>query len=219
MEDTAADSLERMLARSDQLHERLLLLFGPANFDEGDRVEATVGMCSVAMEHALSLRTLMAMGLPISAVSLMRLQFEAVVRSMWLQYAAKESELAKMASTLDAESEQLAGNLPSLQGMMDALQRKVGSNLPPAAYDMLARFRQTSWKALNSYVHSGLHPLRRNLEGFPVELALQLVRNSNGLLTMTGMMLAILTGDPDVVAPVAKIQPEFADCLPDLVAG
>lgn len=47
-------------------------------------------MCSVALEHGMSLRALMAMGLPTSAVGLMRLQFEALTRAMWLQYAASD---------------------------------------------------------------------------------------------------------------------------------
>jgi hypothetical protein len=58
-------------------------------------------------------------------------------------------------------------------------------------------------------------PPRRQAEGFPVHLAVQILRNSNGLLTMRGMALAHLTGDERVVEPMTKIQPAFADCLPD----
>ncbi len=34
---------------------------------------------------------------------------------------------------------------------------------------------------------------------------------------MTGMVLANLTGDEAIAKPLSKIQPEFADCLPDLL--
>jgi len=70
---------------------------------------------------------------------------------------------------------------------------------------------------MNSFVHGGIHPLRRNAEGFPVHLALQVLGNANALATMTGMALAILTGDEAIVQPMSKIQPEFADCLPELL--
>jgi len=62
-----------------------------------------------------------------------------------------------------------------------------------------------------------LTPLRRSADGFPVDLALQVLRSSNGLTTMTGMTMAVLTGDEVVAQPVSKIQPAFADCLPDLL--
>lgn len=70
---------------------------------------------------------------------------------------------------------------------------------------------------MNSFVHGGIHPLRRSAEGFPVHLVLQVLRNTNALATMTGMALAILTGDEAIAKPMGKIQPEFADCLPDLL--
>ena len=34
---------------------------------------------------------------------------------------------------------------------------------------------------------------------------------------MWGMTMAILTGDENVTKPMSKIQPEYADCLPDLL--
>ena len=95
--------------------------------------------------------------------------------------------------------------------------KRVGPSVPAAAHQMLAHFKDVSWHAMNSFVHGGIHPLRRQAEGFPVHLALQILRNSNGLLTMTGMALAVLTWDEAVAKPMRKIQPAFADCLPDLL--
>lgn len=70
------------------MHERLDVLLGNAEFDRSPRGEAALGMRLVAVEHATALRTLMALRLPTSAASLMRLQFEALTRGMWLLYAA-----------------------------------------------------------------------------------------------------------------------------------
>ena len=67
------------------------------------------------------------------------------------------------------------------------------------------------------FVHGGIHPLRHSVGGFPVHLALQVLGNANALTTMTGMALAILSGDEAVIKPMSKIQPEFADCLPELL--
>ena len=44
-----------------------------------------------------------------------------------------------------------------------------------------------------------------------------MLRTSNGLRTMIAMMMAILTGDEAITKPMSKVQPAFADCLPDLL--
>lgn len=211
------DPLEHMLRRSDELHEKILSVLDDAEFDDSPRSEAAFGMCFVALEHGTALRALMALGLPTSAVSLMRLQFEALTRAMWLIYAANDHAVAKLLAPLTLESEQAAKNLPSASDMIEQIGKRVGQGVPAAAHQMLAQFKDVSWHAMNSFVHGGIHPLRRSTEGFPVHLALQVLRNTNALATMTGMALAILTGDEAIAKPMGKIQPEFADCLPDLL--
>lgn len=69
---------------------------------------------------------------------------------------------------------------------------------------------------MNSFVHGGIHPLQRSVEGFPVPLAMQVLGNSNALSLMTGMVLANLSGDEAVGGAVGKLQVEFSDCLPAL---
>lgn len=213
----ANDPLERMLRRSDELHERLLSLLDDAEFDGSPRGEAAFGMCFVALEHGTALRALMAFGLPTSAVGLMRLQFEALTRAMWLIYAASDQAIAKLLAPLTLEGEQAAKNLPSVSDMIEQLGKRVGQGVPALAHQMLLQFKDVSWHAMNSFVHGGIHPLRRSAEGFPLHLALQVLGNTNGLAVMTGMALAILTGNEAIAKPMSKIQPEFADCLPELL--
>ena len=211
------DPLEHMLQRSEALHERFNKLLDDAEFDGSPRGEAALGMCLVAMEHATALHALMAQGMPTSAVSLMRLQFEALTRAMWLIYAAPDTAIEKLSAPLTLEAEQAAKNLPSAKDMIDQIGKRVGHDAPTAARQMLVHFKDISWNAMNSFVHGGIHPLRRNADGFPVHLALQVLRNSNGLSTMTAMTMAVLTGDEAITKPMSKVQPAFADCLPDLL--
>ena len=191
------DSLEHMLQRSDALHERLDALLG----------EAALGMCLVAMEHAVALRALMAWRLPTSAVSLVRLQFEALARAMRLLYAASDAAIEKLLAPLTLRSEQAAKKLAGAREKIGQIGKRVGQGVPPAAHQMLSHFKDVSWHAMNSFVHGGIHPLRRSADGFPVHLALQVLRNSNGLITMTGMTMAVLTGDEAVAKQAAHIPP------------
>jgi hypothetical protein len=63
----------------------------------------------------------------------------------------------------------------------------------------LEEIRENQWKAMNSLVHGGIHPLQR-MDAFPVELAAQVVRNSNGIAhiacrLLMRLPLAILFSD------------------------
>jgi len=58
---------------------------------------------------------------------------------------------------------------------------------------------------------------RRQAEGYPLQLVEQVVRNSNGLQTMAGMLLAMYGTNPDAARGMSKIQLLFADCLPTLL--
>ena len=211
------DALATLLRRSDALQETMQRLLHDAAFGTSSRSMAAEAMCLVAWEHGESLRVLMGLGLATSAVGLLRLQFEALTRAMWLHFAASDMAIDKLTAPLTPQAELAARNLPSASEMIEQLGKRVGANVPAAAHQMLVHFKDVSWHAMNSFVHGGIHPMRRQAEGFPVPLAVQVLRNSNGLLTMTGMTMAIVSGDPAVTGDMSRIQAAFADCLPELL--
>jgi hypothetical protein len=59
--------------------------------------------------------------------------------------------------------------------------------------------------------------LHRQGEGYPEQLVGQIVKNANGLQTMTGMLLAMFGSNQEASVKMRKIQPRFADCLPELL--
>lgn len=132
---------------------------------------------------------------------------------MWVLYAASERDIDLLATELSIEAESKASRSPSLSDMIKRLEGKA----PTPAYDMAIGYKENSWKALNSYVHGGIHPVSRFSSGYPDELLLQVQRNVNGVSTMVAMMLATLTGSQELTNEISKIQHQFADCLPDLV--
>jgi uncharacterized protein DUF6988 len=79
------------------------------------------------------------------------------------------------------------------------------------------QFRDVHRKSLNSFVHAGVHPLRRHSDGYPISLILDVLRNSNALSTMAGMVLAVLTGDRDIARSMGALQADFQDYLPTLL--
>ena len=207
--------LGRLLDRSRELEAEVHRLLGGKErqlFDDSPRALATLGAAQVSMEHGSALRLLLARPLPTSGVSLLRLQHETLTRAVWLLYAAKDQQVERLVAPLDAAAERAASKLPMTKTMLDDIVGKA----PTGAVEMLMHFKDGSAPALHSFVHGGIHAIQRGLAGYPVELLANVVRSSNGLYTMAGMLLANLSGDPGVSKRMSKIQPRFADCLPPL---
>jgi hypothetical protein len=130
---------------------------------------------------------------------------------MWLLYAASDEAVSKLMSELTTESAQKANSIPMLKEMLERLEGKA----PPEAMGMLHEFKEYSWKPLSSFVHGGIHAISRHSKGYPRPLLVQLLKASNGVSTMAGMLLVILSGDPGQRGKLPAIQRAFSDCLPD----
>ena len=200
---------QQIFAASEDLASRLAAVLVVPTYDDSQRIRVSHLASRVALEHADACRVLLAAGMVPSGLVVHRAQYEAVVRAVWALYGASEAHVAKLAATLDIEAEQEAKNLPLVAQMMETLMTKA----PPLAYQVLANFKENSWKALNSYVHAGIHPLQRKKSGYPVQLVEQILRNCNGLAVVTGMQAAVLTGNQQVVDEVKALQTTHRQCL------
>lgn len=209
-------ALQRCLERSIELEHALIgILLDDAfyvPFDDSERTTASCLAAELGLEHWSSVRALMATGHPRSATALVRLEFEAIVRSAWLLHAATDVEVATMQQALNAESEKRAGELPFFGLMLKALE---GAG-PARLYEDLQQIKATMSKSLNSFVHGGIHALQRGQHGFPVLLQLQVISTANALGTMAAMMLANLTGDVAKGREINALIPTFKECLPPL---
>lgn len=152
-----------------------------------------------------------------TAYTLMRPQYECLVRGVWLLHAASEAWVEKLAEPLTLESAKRANEGPMLAEMLKELA--LSPNSPTPIVNQLKQYRDTAWKAMNSYAHGGLHPLSRVLTGYPAQLTYDVVRNSNAIMALATQLTSILSGDPRNMEPVRRFHMEFADCLPMLGAG
>jgi hypothetical protein len=202
--------LDRALEDSDALAADLLALIDLPLLDDSPRVATADLACSLALEHWHSVRLQLRGGLLPSALVVHRAQFEAIVRSVWLTYAASDADIAKLTANLDLESEQAAKNIAQAQHMMEAIAKAA----PPQAHDALAKFKEHSWKALNSYAHAGLHPLRRHAEGYPAVLAHAVLCNANGLALFSGMQAVVLSGLQPLQRQVIDLAAKYPSCAP-----
>jgi len=203
-------NLDDALEESAEFADELLELIDLPLCNNTARVDIADVACSLSLEHWHSVRCLLSEGLMSSALVVHRSQFEAVLRSVWLTYAASDTDVAKLTSVLDLESEQAAKNLSQTHQMMEALAKSG----PKEAYAALARFKDNSWKALNSYAHAGIHPLRRHADGYPVALAHGVLCNANGLAALSGMQAVVLSGAQPLQRKVLALAAKHPSCMP-----
>jgi hypothetical protein len=166
----------------------------------------------VSLEHAESLKLLLISGNFTSAVSLLRLQYESLVRGIWACYAANELQVEKLTSDLTDKAAKRADRMPSLAEMLE----KLVTSAPIEATAPLEEFRKYSWKALSSYVHGGIHAINRHSRGYPSQIIEQALRASNGLCGVVGMFTAVLSVNQQNVSEMSSLYKQYADCFPEL---
>lgn len=209
-------TLHALLDRSDAFADHLRgLLDNIEIVDSSPRKAACANAADLSIEHAHAVRTLIGSGTGNSACVVLRAQYEALVRSAWAMYAATDAQVDKLNLPLGPESEQAAKNLSGAQDMLTALKKRMEAE--PALTGLVAPLNQiheVSWRALNSFVHGGLHPVQRIEGGFPEYLATQVLLMSNGMMHMAHRMMARLGSSAEVVRAVEHGYRGFEDCLP-----
>jgi hypothetical protein len=205
-------NVDKLLSRTSKLSQALTTFLPLPTYDNSPRIIASRTLCAVSFEHATSVHALTSLGNFTSALGILRMQYEALVKSIWALYAASENSIEKLQSELNDDTAKWADKLPTLNEMLIELNGKA----PQLALNPLIEFRDYSWKPLSSYIHGGIHALSRHKKGYPSALLIQALKSSNGLLIMAGMMLTILSGDKNQSGKIALIQRQFSDCCPNL---
>lgn len=217
MEEKLSLPIHKLLERSDAFKEHLFQLLGNfGSIHEAPRHKAGAVAASLSLEHWQGLHVLVRSGGFSTAAAVMRLQYEALLRGAWLVYAATETDVVRATGEMTLHGQTAAQRLSNAKEMLDDL---VGAmEKTPGLIGIvkpLQEIREQSWRAMNSYVHAGLHPLRRSGEGFPIPLVETLERHSNGMAHMAVRLLYRLTSIP-AIDPVLvdRAFKGFEDCLP-----
>jgi len=203
--------LNGILKRSEELYAIIFHYVYSTENDGALRSELTKAMAGISLEHAQSMQILMKEGNYTTAVSLLRLQFEAATRSHWLHFSANNGFIEKYHN--EKATVKNPPDFPTVTEMIDEMKAEAISG--PG--QMLQTFKDMAWKGMNNFVHSSSTPIWMVRNGYPNALLVQIWENSNSLNIMVAMVLARLSGDMDVVNLVRTLQTEFRDCTPILV--
>ncbi len=210
--DMCEEKLTILLGRTASFHEAVHAHASNLLPIEDNRYVVAFQAGLLSLEHATGAFALISLNFMPSAFSLIRPQYESLVRGIWLLYAASNSWVEKLGERLTLETAKRANEGPMLAEMLKDLEAETSA--PQAIVNQIKAYRDVTWKALNSYAHGGLHPLARTTIGYPAQLTYDAVRNSNAVVALTAQLLSILTGNSLNMKPVQKLHVEFSDCLP-----
>jgi hypothetical protein len=200
------------LERNGQFHHRVAEHLAQLVPYPEQRFDLALRSALLSAEHGTGAFVLVSGGLYAPGYTLLRPQFETLVRGIWLMYAASDTWIEKLSRPLTAEAAEAAKDALMLDKMLKALRAPGAA--PPGLLDQLESCRDVMWKALNSYNHGGFHPLARFQTGYPRQLSYDVLRNSNAMLALASQLAAIVTGDQRNMVPVRTLHTDFADCLP-----
>lgn len=208
LQNVLDDFVERLFIRSEEFHKLMEGLLNYPPYEITLRREISRVLSSAAFEHAESIQGLLLAGNTTSAIALLRLQYESLVRAIWIIYSASEAMVEKLSAELNSENAKKANRLPMLSQMLKEMENFTPQN----ALIPLLEFRDTSWKDLSSFVHGGFHLIHRHGEGYPDWLQETVLRSSNNLNGMNGYFISIMTGDIPLSKSVHASFDDFMDC-------
>lgn len=200
------------LKRNGQFHERVAESLAQLTPFPQHRYDLALKSALLSTEHGAAAFTLISNRFYAPGYTLLRTQFETLVRGIWFMYAASDTWIEKFSRPLTEETAEATKDALMLDKMLKGLRSSEPA--PRALLDQLEACRDVMWKVLNSYNHGGFHPFARFQTGYPLRLSYDVLRNSNAMVSLASQLAAIVTGDRQAMLPVRTLHTDFADCLP-----
>lgn len=204
----------------DQTHAFYEDIFGclqDALHDGSDRALVAITQSRIAINHGLCIGAMASLGVvaTTSMTALLRIQYEATVRGLWSRFAASDEKIARLANLVREKSLKEPNNTLSMDEMLAALE----ATAPEVAAQMARQLKSEAWKPLNSFVHTGIHPLQHEARGYQPGFLEGTLYNANLFSIMAAMTIAELTGDGRYTGAIKQIQLLHRGCLPPQQAG
>jgi hypothetical protein len=207
-----ADALDDMLDRCERFEGDLAPLLAHPRRPSSRRALLTLALCDVATEFWKAQRLLIRSGMHTAALALVRLHFEATVRSIWFFHGASDEWLDRFAAPMAPG--QLAE--PVLGPNVDAMLQTLAKTAPPFLAQTLGAFKTATWQPMNSYVHGGIRPVVQSLAGCTPQQLIGVLQNGNGMALMTVNLLVVALQDPALAGRIGPIQQAHRACLPPM---
>ena len=193
------------------LHQALCALWDELPDPSSPRELAVRGFANIVRQHVIAQLVLVLRELDLSAAALVRPTYEALVRVIWTMRGADDSWIEGFfiptKDSVESDAETRKG--PDVTAMLTVIER----HHPAEIYQPLLHLKEHTWRAMHSYVHSGIRPVVQSFVAFPANEAASLLINANGMLILAtnAVRMAHRLGSP----MLPELQKQYADCLPN----
>lgn len=193
--------VETQIRESEQLIQWLDSNIRELDIPSDDQTRLAAGCLDMVLEHQKAIVLLTANSLFGSAASLVRIEFEAYIRGVWLFYCASESDLEKFKKDkLDLKLGQLIQDIEKHEAF------NVGT---------LSHVKKTSLTAMNSFTHTGIYQVvRRNktdeiAPNYADGELIDALETANSLGILTGIAIADMAGNEKLARVVFERGQKF----------
>lgn len=199
-------SLER-LKIAGELVEWLRLAVHEQSLLASNRTRASASCYGIAQEHHHAIVLLAHHRLYASCYSLLRVEFEAYVRGLWLGLCASDSEVEGFLSGVEP---------PKIRLLLDAIE-----STPAFTAKTLSTIKSQSWNAMCAYTHTGgLHVQRWNTSeaiepNYEPKEVEEVLRFAELIAAMSVIGIAQLAGNDELGMRVLTKMQEIGDACAD----
>jgi hypothetical protein len=213
--EVSPEALAALFLRSEELQTHIDKLRAAIVVPTKHRNVLTRLMAEVSLEHWQGQRLLLRQGMHLTGFALVRMQFETVVRAIWIQACADDAWLTSFVSPQQIDQLAEPAASPQVDVMLSAMERTGPAHMAT----MLRQLKTAAWKPMHSYVHGGIRPINQALAGVTNYQVSAVLRNANGLALMATNAMTVAAEDPVFRGALGRLQQKFLDSLPPLNPG
>jgi hypothetical protein len=114
------NNVHLVLERSNELDGHITSRFTPYK-STNNKDQITQICCDISFQHARSLRVLYDLMLDGTATAILRMQFESVVRLMWLHFSATDNFIESYAGSIDVDNP--PKDFPTVTEMLEKIKK------------------------------------------------------------------------------------------------
>lgn len=204
--------LEEMIEGSERLHAELAGHLDAESIVTDHRQDLASVLATLVIEHSHSILFLVSEDKPSSALALVRVQYEALLRATWIYFAASDYAVEKCVAAIPPGTTKEPDLFPTVSEMLKAIDGKAPAPLVRA----LSEFKAAAWGAMNSFTHGLLRTMVGHRNGYHPGLLSTTIQNSNGAAMFATMLFGQVTDRVDLHLAVIGLSRIYARYLPPL---
>jgi hypothetical protein len=188
--------IEELIVKSEELIQWLDQRIDGIEISSEERIRLVAGCLDTALEHHKAVLLLVARSLFGSAFALVRLLFEAYIKGIWLHRCASDSDIQLFkAEKLDKNFGAFIEDIEKIEGFEEGI---------------LSDTKTKSWKAMNSYTHSGfMQVVRRNTAStiepnYTEDEILEALNFANAIGLLSALEISYLSGSKQLASSILK---------------